>query len=598
VGGSFTQLGTTFSCGPLAAGTQLRLSVVGSALSLSLNGSVYVSATDTTLASGNPAIMAYGTPYGDNWTGAATGGNPPTYSVGGTITGLSGTAVLQDNGGDNLSVSANGSFNFATQLNNAAAYNVTVYANPSGQTCTVTNPSGTVTSAIVTSVSVTCMAAPVGAVSDSFSQPDGVLGPAWTAMNDGAMVVASQMVQGSSSGYTGEIRTGEAYSSDQYSQIQVSAQLSGSQAIGVVVRAQNAGQDLYAGFYSWNFGSPELILFKRTGGSWTQVGSAYSSGPLGIGSQLRLTMVGSALSFSANDTVYVTANDASLVGGAPGIISYGTPSGDNWSGGSLAFSNVSTSSSGVQSYSITSPDDGNTAQTVRVLQPTHPTPGVAHNFLYLLPVEAGLGTTYGDGMATLAALDAEDQYNLTIIEPSFPIDPWYANNPTNATVQYETFMTTELRPWVKANFAVTGLEQHWLMGFSKSGIGGEDLILKHPDLFSVVASWDFPADMYSYSQYSASPDYGIQANFQNNYELSNSLLSSLSSPFLSNNRIWIGGYYTFQQDVSDYDALLTSLGIAHTMGPSQQLAHRWDSGWVPAALAGLYQDSLSLPAGS
>ena len=27
---------------------------------------------------------------------------------------------------------------------------------------------------------------------------------------------------------------------------------------------------------------------------------------------------------------------------------------------------------------------------------------------------------------------------------------------------------------------------------SKSGLGGEDLILKHPDLFTLAASWDFP----------------------------------------------------------------------------------------------------------
>ena len=82
-----------------------------------------------------------------------------------------------------------------------------------------------------------------------------------------------------------------------------------------------------------------------------------------------------------------------------------------------------------RSYDVISANDGYGPQTLRVLRPRIRRPGVAHNFLIVLPVEAGLGTTYGDGLATLQALDAQDQYNLTIVEPSFAIDPWYADNP-------------------------------------------------------------------------------------------------------------------------------------------------------------------------
>ena len=52
--------------------------------------------------------------------------------------------MLQDNGGDNLSVSANGSFTFATSLASGAGYKVTVKTNPTGQACAVSNGSGTV----------------------------------------------------------------------------------------------------------------------------------------------------------------------------------------------------------------------------------------------------------------------------------------------------------------------------------------------------------------------------------------------------------------------------------------------------------------------
>jgi 6-phosphogluconolactonase (cycloisomerase 2 family) len=81
------------------------------------------------------------------------------YTIGGTISGLSGTGlVLQDNGGDSLPVTANGMFTFATQLTNGAAYAVTVQTQPQSpaQYCVVTNGSGNVAAANVSIVAVTC----------------------------------------------------------------------------------------------------------------------------------------------------------------------------------------------------------------------------------------------------------------------------------------------------------------------------------------------------------------------------------------------------------------------------------------------------------
>ena len=118
----------------------------------------------------------------------------PTYAVGGSVSGLSGTVVLQDNGGDDLSVSANGPFTFATKLAGGAAYNVTVKTNPSGQSCSVANGSGTIAAADVTNVAVSC-AATGSAGSDDFNRPDGSLGASWVAISDGALSIASQAVR-------------------------------------------------------------------------------------------------------------------------------------------------------------------------------------------------------------------------------------------------------------------------------------------------------------------------------------------------------------------------------------------------------------------
>ncbi len=101
--------------------------------------------------------------FGCGGGGGGGGSSPPpapTYTIGGTVTGLSGSGlVLQLNGGSNLSVAANAmTFTFATGLTSSSSYNVTVLTQSTGpsQTCAVANGSGTVGSVNVTSVSVTC----------------------------------------------------------------------------------------------------------------------------------------------------------------------------------------------------------------------------------------------------------------------------------------------------------------------------------------------------------------------------------------------------------------------------------------------------------
>ena len=105
---------------------------MGNTISFLENGVQQITATDGNLTGGAPGIMAYGNATADNWAGedASSGGTATSYSVGGTVSGLSGTVVLQDNGGDDLSLSGNGSFTFATQLAAGAAYNVTVKTSP------------------------------------------------------------------------------------------------------------------------------------------------------------------------------------------------------------------------------------------------------------------------------------------------------------------------------------------------------------------------------------------------------------------------------------------------------------------------------------
>jgi len=156
----------------LSAGASVVLSVNGQALALSQNGGFTTAAR---LPTGTPYAVTVAIQPTDelcvvnNGTGvigtsniinvavACTAKPTATYTIGGTVSGLSGTLQLLDNQTDAVTVSSNGPFTFSHPLFDQAAYDVTVWTQPAGQTCTVTNGAGTVQGANVTSVQVSCI---------------------------------------------------------------------------------------------------------------------------------------------------------------------------------------------------------------------------------------------------------------------------------------------------------------------------------------------------------------------------------------------------------------------------------------------------------
>jgi 20S proteasome alpha/beta subunit len=246
---------------------------------------------------------------------------------------------------------------------------------------------------------------------------------------------------------------------------------------------------------------------------------------------------------------------------------------------------------GAQLYDVEWNASGLQPFAVRVLTPTDPSSYYQHTFLYDLPVEAGLSqSTYGDGLDELEQLNVQNQYNATIIEPIFPIDPWYADSATDPTINYNTFMSTILPQWVDSTFDQSGTDKNLLIGFSKSGYGALDLLLKDPSVFDAAAAFDFPADITNYDQggSSSTENYGTQANFEDNYELSNSFVDAQKAPFTTQDRILISEGETLGSEVADFDSLLTSQGVMHTTLNQTNDAHSWTSGWLPNAVAGLY----------
>ena len=126
------------------------------------NGSSY--AVTVVTQPGNPSQNCIIT----NGTGSISGSSVTTvqvtcstngYTIGGNVSGLTGSGlVLEDNGGDELTINQSGPFTFAQTIGSGVGYAVTVKTQPTNpaQICAISNGSGTVSSANVGNVAVTC----------------------------------------------------------------------------------------------------------------------------------------------------------------------------------------------------------------------------------------------------------------------------------------------------------------------------------------------------------------------------------------------------------------------------------------------------------
>lgn len=246
----------------------------------------------------------------------------------------------------------------------------------------------------------------------------------------------------------------------------------------------------------------------------------------------------------------------------------------------------------VKTYSVTSGinnTDDSGSQDMRVLTPSSPVFGRPHAFLWMLPVEPGQGTQYGDSIETAQTLGIQNTYNLTCIQPGFPVDPWYGDNVDDPTTQQESFIMA-LVSWANENLATSGTEKHYLIGFSKSGFGGQVMFMKHQDVFAAVASWDSACDYQTLGQYDGGDVFGTQGNLDS-YKLYDPNLDTWKAEgnTATVNRIWLGAGINLIQATSDYSDRLTVDGIQHSYSFVETDSHNWapTPGWVAPAIAAM-----------
>lgn len=236
---------------------------------------------------------------------------------------------------------------------------------------------------------------------------------------------------------------------------------------------------------------------------------------------------------------------------------------------------------GVLVHDVQSPYQAGTTK-IRVLLPDTVEKGKKFPVVYLLPVEAGSESRYGDGMKEVKKLDLHNSLRVIFVAPTFSHLPWYADHPTKPDIRQESYFLKVVVPFVEKTYpAKAEASGRLLLGFSKSGWGAWTLLLRHPDTFGKAAAWDAPLMMDKPGMYGNGDIFDTAENFAA-YRVSQ-LLEDNAKQFQKDPRLILLGYGNFREHHKRAHELMDKLKIVHDYrdGPSRK--HDWHSGWVKEA---------------
>lgn len=173
------------------------------------------------------------------------------------------------------------------------------------------------------------------------SNVDGSLG--WTRTVDSSLPIVSNQVVGSATVSSGAWRTGETYTSDQYSQVVVGTVPLGLAWIGTSVRNQDDRNCYLAIYFQGLAGIPtsgtyEVDIYTRVASTYTRLtNQTIGSTPLPAGSVFRIEVSGNFVQAFVNGAQVTSVHDNTFPsGGSPGIQTFDVGSLDNWDGGNVS----------------------------------------------------------------------------------------------------------------------------------------------------------------------------------------------------------------------------------------------------------------------
>ena len=250
---------------------------------------------------------------------------------------------------------------------------------------------------------------------------------------------------------------------------------------------------------------------------------------------------------------------------------------------SIALAGVGAASAGETVHQLKSVHQADET-IVRVFTPSTADAAPPWRTLYVLPVEAGTGTRWGDPADEVRRLELADRHGLVIVLPTFSALPWYADHPTDPSLRQERYLLEDVLPLVESKYPVeVGPEGRLLVGFSKSGWGAWSLLLRHPKVFFKAAAWDAPLMQATPDKFGMGPIFGTEENFER-YRIAR-LIQENAATLRDRPRLVLTGYsQSFREHHVEVHEMLDDLGIPHAYRDGPRRTHDWHSGWLEEAV--------------
>jgi hypothetical protein len=252
----------------------------------------------------------------------------------------------------------------------------------------------------------------------------------------------------------------------------------------------------------------------------------------------------------------------------------------------------------IQSYQVDSPFQANSTG-IRILLPDDFDTAKTYNVLYVLPVVANNERKYGGGLMEIMKHDFHNLHQLICVAPEFTSKPWYADHSDHTGRRDESHLLKTVLPFIDEKFPTRKTKEgRLLIGFSKSGWGAMTLLLRHPDVFYKAVAWDSgirvdtgPIDEEDRAR-RIQEYFGTRENFEA-YRIS-SLIKTRGRDLGHEERLF---YYNTEGTRARGGVALhrqmIEAGIPHRYYYETGRKHRWDSGWIPRAVAFLVETTVA-----